>query len=76
MGCSKRHISFVHRLVGQLQCTSLFGWSKLGTILGLEYLSAIKNATVQALEQQGFNVTSVGDTPNDLSSYNLVVFEA
>jgi len=44
--------------------------------LGLEYLSAIKNATVQALEQQGFNVTSVGDTPNDLSSYNLVVFEA
>ena len=47
-----------------------------GPYWGAEYLSAIKNATVQALEQQGFNVTSVGDVPNDLSSYTLVVFEA
>ena len=39
-------------------------------------LPAIKNITVRALEQQGFTVTCVGDVPNDLSSYNLVVFEA
>jgi hypothetical protein len=47
-----------------------------GPYWGNEYLSAIKNATIQALSQQGFNVTSVGDVPNDLSSYSLVVFEA
>jgi hypothetical protein len=47
-----------------------------GPYWGAEYLSAIKNVTVQALEHQGFDVTSVGDVPNDLSSYNLVIFEA
>ena len=39
-------------------------------------LPAIKNITVKALQQQGFTVTCVGDVPSDLSSYNLVVFEA
>lgn len=39
-------------------------------------LGAIKNITVKALQQQGFTVTCVGDVPNDLSSYDLVVFEA
>jgi hypothetical protein len=47
-----------------------------GPYWSAEYLSAIKNATVQALDQQGFNVICVGDVPNDLSSYSLVVFEA
>jgi hypothetical protein len=47
-----------------------------GPYWGNEYLSAIKNATIQAFSQQGFNVKSVGDVPNDLSSYSLVVFEA
>jgi hypothetical protein len=39
-------------------------------------LGEIKNITVNALEQQGFTVTCVGDVPSDLSSYNLVIFEA
>ena len=39
-------------------------------------LPEIKDSTVKVLEQQGFNVTCAGDIPNDLSSYNLVVFEA
>jgi hypothetical protein len=47
-----------------------------GPYWGADYLSAIKNGTVLALEQQGFNVTCTGDVPNDLSNYNLVVFEA
>jgi hypothetical protein len=39
-------------------------------------LEEIKNVTVNVLEQQGFIVTCVGDVPNDLASYGLVVFEA
>jgi hypothetical protein len=39
-------------------------------------LPEIKNTTVNALEQQGFKVTCMGDVPADLSSYNLVIFEA
>ena len=39
-------------------------------------LEEIKNTTVEVLEQQGFTITCVGDVPNDLSSYDLVVFEA
>lgn len=40
------------------------------------FVSAIKNTTLNVLDQQGFNVTCVADVPDDLSSYNLVVFEA
>ena len=47
-----------------------------GPYWGVDYLSAIKNTTVKALEQQGFTVTCVADVPEDISSYNLVVFEA
>lgn len=47
-----------------------------GPYWGVDYLSEIKKGTVEALEQQGLNVTCTGDVPNDLSSYNLVVFEA
>jgi hypothetical protein len=47
-----------------------------GPYWGVNYLSAMKNATVETLQQQGFNVTCAGDVPNDLSSYSLVVFEA
>ncbi len=39
-------------------------------------LEEIKNVTVTLLEEQGFTVTCVGDVPNELSSYSLVVFEA
>jgi hypothetical protein len=39
-------------------------------------LAEIKNATVNVLEQQGFKVTCAGDVPNDLSGYNLVIYEA
>jgi hypothetical protein len=39
-------------------------------------LEEIKNTTTRVLEQQGFAVTCVGDVPNDLSDFNLVVFEA
>ena len=49
------------------------GW---GPYWGEGYLAAIKNTTVTALEQQGFDVTCVADVPNDISSYDLVVFEA
>jgi len=47
-----------------------------GPYWGVDYLSDIKNSTVEALEQQGFNVTCTGEVPNDLSSYSLVIFEA
>lgn len=47
-----------------------------GPYWGVDYLSAMKNATVETLQQRGFNVTCAGDVPNDLSSYSLVVFEA
>ena len=40
------------------------------------YLSAIKNTTLTALEQQGFTVTCMADLPDNISNYNLVVFEA
>ena len=49
------------------------GW---GPYWGEGYLAAIKNTTVTALELQGFDVTCVADVPNDISSYDLVVFEA
>jgi len=49
------------------------GW---GPYWGEGYLAAIKNTTVIALEQQGFVVTCVADVPSDISSYDLVVFEA
>ena len=39
-------------------------------------LGEIKNVTVNLLKQQGLTVTCVGDIPSDLSSYDLVVFEA
>jgi hypothetical protein len=39
-------------------------------------LEEIKNTTVEVLEQQGLTVTCVGDVPDDLSNYDLVVFEA
>jgi hypothetical protein len=39
-------------------------------------IGQIKNVTVVLLEQQGFSVTCVGDVPSDLSSYDLVIFEA
>ncbi len=70
-----------------LQRYTLTGWRTIKPITllttqigdlywGKDYFSDIKNTTVQALEQQGFGVTSVGDVPNDLSGYSLVVFEA
>lgn len=39
-------------------------------------LPEIKNTTIKVLEQQGFTVTCMGDVPTNLSSYNLVIFEA
>lgn len=39
-------------------------------------IGQIKNVTVDLLEQQGFIVTCVGDVPSNLSSYDLVIFEA
>lgn len=39
-------------------------------------IGEIKNTTIEVLEQQGFTVTCAGDVPNDLSSYDLVIFEA
>lgn len=39
-------------------------------------LGQIKNVMTKVLEQQGFIVTCVGDVPEDLSGYNLVIFEA
>jgi hypothetical protein len=39
-------------------------------------IGEVKNTTVKVLEQQGFTVTCAGDVPSDLSSYDLVVFEA
>jgi hypothetical protein len=47
-----------------------------GPYWGENYLAAIKNTTAKALEQQGFKVTCVADVPNNISSYDLVVFEA
>jgi len=47
-----------------------------GPYWGEQYLGQIKNKTVEELEQQGFTVTCVGDVPDELSSYDLVVFEA
>jgi hypothetical protein len=39
-------------------------------------IGEIKNTTVELLEHQGFTVTCISDVPNDLSSYDLVIFEA
>ena len=39
-------------------------------------LEEIKNTTLEVLEQQGFTVTCTGDVPDDLSSYDLAIFEA
>ena len=39
-------------------------------------LEQIKNVMAEVLEQKGFMVTCVGDVPEDLSGYDLVVFEA
>ena len=50
--------------------------SSWGPYWGEGYMAAIKNTTVTALEQQGFVVACVADVPNDISSYDLVVFEA
>ena len=47
-----------------------------GPYWAADYSTAIKETTVKALEQQGFSVKCVADVPNDLSSYDLVVFEA
>ena len=47
-----------------------------GPYWGEDYLSAIKNTTLAALEQQGFAVTCAADLPDNISNYSLVVFEA
>jgi len=39
-------------------------------------LEQIKNVMAEVIEQQGFIVTCMGDVPEDLSGYDLVVFEA
>ena len=41
-----------------------------------DYTTAIKATTVKALEQQGFTVQCVADVPDNLFSYDLVIFEA
>jgi len=47
-----------------------------GPYWGENYLALIKNTTLVALQQHGFAVTCVADVPDDISSYDLVVFEA
>jgi hypothetical protein len=47
-----------------------------GPYWGEGYLAAIKNTTIIALKREGFDVLCVGDVPDDLSRYDLVVFEA
>jgi hypothetical protein len=39
-------------------------------------LPEIKNVTVNLLTESGFNVTCVGEVPDSLSGYDLVIFEA
>ncbi len=39
-------------------------------------LEQIKNVMVEIMEHQGFEVTCVGDVPENISDYDLVVFEA
>ncbi len=50
--------------------------SSWGPYWGEGYLAAIRNTTITALEQQGFFVTCVADVPDDISKFDLVVFEA
>ncbi len=47
-----------------------------GPYWGEDYLAAIRNTTARALKQQGFTVTFAADVPNNISSYDLVIFEA
>lgn len=42
----------------------------------IEQVEQVKNLTVNLLEQQGLTVTCTGDIPNDLSGYDLIIFEA
>jgi hypothetical protein len=50
--------------------------SSWGPFWGEEYLVSMKSTIVEVLERQGFTVTCAANVPADISSYDVVVFEA